>query len=213
MTLLPVLALLAGLSCLAGEALGLPLLVYVAKPATTLALLAIAAREPRPISSRYRALIVLGLAWSLAGDILLMLPQDRFLPGLVSFLVAHLCYIVAFARTGGGVRDPIAGTAVAVVALAMLAILWPGLGELRIPVVAYVAVIATMAWQAVARWRHLHSGDAAHAAAGAVLFLASDSALAIRRFRGEFAGATIVVLGTYWVAQYLIARSVRLDAS
>lgn len=191
----------------------MPLLLYVAKPAVMLAIIAIAAREPRPISTRYRALIVIGLAWSLAGDILLMVPQDLFVAGLLAFLVAHLCYIVAFARTGGGLRDPVAAVAVSAIAGTMLAILWPGLGALRIPVVVYVTVIATMAWQAIARWRHLRSPDAAGAALGAALFLASDSALALRKFRGEFAGATFVILGTYWVAQYLIARSVRLDAS
>jgi uncharacterized membrane protein YhhN len=188
-------------------------LFYVLKPLILVAILALAAREPRPISTRYRLLIVIGLAWSLAGDILLMLPQDRFVLGLTAFLVAHACYIIAFARTGGGARDPLVALGVAAFAGAMLAFLWPSLGALRIPVVAYVAVIGTMAWQAIARWRHLRSPDAARAALGAVLFLASDTALAIERFRGEFAGSFFVVIGTYWAAQLLIARSVRLDAS
>jgi uncharacterized membrane protein YhhN len=198
-------------------ALGMPapadLLWYTVKPLFLVAMIAIAARASRPISTRYRLLIVVGLAFSLAGDILLMLPQDRFVLGLAAFLVAHCCYIVAFARTGGGGRAPVAALLVAAYAIAMLAFLWSSLGDLRTPVSAYVAVIGTMAWQAIARWRHVRSTDAARAAAGAVIFMASDTALAIERFRGEFPGSFVTVIGTYWVAQYLIARSVQLDAS
>lgn len=186
-------------------------LYYLVKPLVLVAIMAIAAREPRPISTRYRLLVVIALSWSLAGDILLMLPQDRFVHGLVAFLVAHVCYVIAFVRTGGGLRDPFAAAAVALFAGAMLAFLWPSLGSLRIPVIAYVAVLATMAWQAIARWRHLRSRDTALAAAGALLFLASDSTLAIQRFRGDFAGATAVILATYWTAQFLFARSVRVS--
>lgn len=197
-------------------ALGMPapadLLWYTIKPLVLVAMIAVAARVRRPISTRYRLLIVVGLAWSLAGDILLMLPRDRFVLGLAAFLVAHCCYIVAFARTGGGLRAPVVALAVAAYAGAMLAFLWPSLGALRIPVVAYVVVIGTMAWQAIARWRHLRSTDAARAAAGAVLFMASDTALAIERFRGEFPRSFVTVIGTYWVAQFLIARSVQSDA-
>jgi uncharacterized membrane protein YhhN len=186
-------------------------ILYVLKPLILVAIIASAVRARPTISSRYRVLIVVGLGWSLAGDVLLMLPQDLFVHGLATFLVAHLCYITAFARTGGGLRDPVAGLGVAVVAGGMLAFLWPSLGALRAPVTAYVAVIATMAWQAIARWRHLRSADALAAATGATLFLVSDGALAIRRFRGEFEGASLLVLGTYWLAQVLIARSVRAE--
>lgn len=44
------------------------------------------------------AWILLGLCLSLAGDVLLMLPSDRFIQGLAAFLVAHLCYNVGFAQ-------------------------------------------------------------------------------------------------------------------
>src|SRR5690606_6397490 len=68
---------------------------YVFKPLTTVLILAIALLADNPISSTYRALIVAGLVASLAGDVFLMLP-DRFTPGLLSFLIAHIFYILAF---------------------------------------------------------------------------------------------------------------------
>lgn len=138
-----------------------------------------------------------------------MLPGDRFVAGLASFL-AHLLYIAAFAGEKGGLRAPASALTVGVFAAGMLALLWPDLGALRVPVVAYVTVIAVMGWQALARWGR--SPGAALAAIGALSFLVSDSALAIGPFRGEFAGGTLVVLGTYWCAQCLIARSVQHPA-
>ena len=46
------------------------------------------------------------------------------------------------------------------------------------------------------------------AAAGAAFFVASDSLLALDRFRGQFPAATALVMITYWTAQTLLARSV-----
>ena len=65
---------------------------YIAKPFATVAILLIAATASTPVSARYRQLIIAGLASSLVGDVLLMLPNDHFVPGLIAFLVAHLCY-------------------------------------------------------------------------------------------------------------------------
>lgn len=182
-------------------------LVYVAKPLATMAVLLIAVRASPPVSARYRALISAGLVASLAGDVVLMLPGDRFAAGLACFLVAHLLYTGAFASEKGGMRNPAAATTIAIFAASMLAFLWPDLGALRLPVSAYVGVIAAMAWQAFARWGR--SPGAELAAVGAMSFLLSDGALALGRFRGEFAGGTLLVLVSYWLAQWLIARSVQ----
>ncbi len=202
-----ILLIVSAIVCLAGEYLQLPALVYVAKPLATIAVILIAARSTRPVSAPYQRLITAGLVASLAGDVFLMLPSDQFIAGLASFLVAHLLYIAAFARHGGGVRDA-KGALVFLAAGLMLAYLWPTLGALRIPVVVYVLVIATMAWQALSRWRRLRTSDAQLAAVGGVLFLVSDSALALGKFHGEFPDSALVVLGTYWAAQWCIARSV-----
>ncbi|MBK7907217.1 MAG: lysoplasmalogenase [Gemmatimonadetes bacterium] len=200
------LLLALALACIAGEYLDLPVLIYVTKPLATLITIAIAVRATNPVSPRYRTLVTAGLVASLAGDVFLMLPGDRFIAGLASFLVAHLLYIAAFAGAGGGLRSPASALPVGVFALAMLATLWPELGALRLPVAAYVMVIAAMGWQALARWGR--SPGAELAALGAVSFLVSDSALAVGRFMGPFGGDRALVLGTYWLAQWCIARSV-----
>jgi uncharacterized membrane protein YhhN len=74
-------------------------------------------------------------------------------------------------------------------------------------VVVYMAVILLMALQASSRWLAVGGWGGAAACAGAVLFVASDSALAWNKFMGEFRGAQAVILGTYFAAQLLIALS------
>jgi uncharacterized membrane protein YhhN len=65
-----------------------------------------------------------------------------------------------------------------------------------------------MAWQAWERWYVLEGTAALLAAAGAVIFMASDSALALNRFRAKFASAELLILSTYWLALWLMALSV-----
>jgi uncharacterized membrane protein YhhN len=90
----------------------------------------------------------------------------------------------------------------------VLAVLWPHLPDpLRIPVVAYVLVLAMMAAQAGAVWQRIRDRSSALAALGGAFFVASDATLAIDRFVAPFPAAIVVVLATYWTAQTLIGLS------
>jgi uncharacterized membrane protein YhhN len=202
---------------------------WIAKPLATLLIAAMAFRSAdrwsatdTPSAHRtYARAILLGMAFSCIGDIFLMLPFDVFVPGLIAFLLAHLCYIVAFRagfRAGRGLGA--AGALLAVFAGINLAGLWPLLpNDLRIPVVVYVAVLALMATLALARaWSRTSTAEPAlqgarWAAIGAVLFVVSDSVLAWDRFGGGLPAASLCVLATYYAAQYCIARSVSPDRS
>jgi uncharacterized membrane protein YhhN len=191
-----------------GEERGPRWIVYVFKPLTTVLILGLAA-SATGVPARYQGLVVGGLAASLAGDVFLMLPRDRFVPGLGSFLVAHLAYVTAFAVTPVGVAPWVVLGGLLAFGGVVLRALWPRLGALRGPVAVYVGVILAMAWMAAARWLRLPSAGAAAAAVGALLFMASDTLLALDRFRGRFAYAHALVLTTYYGAQVLIALSVR----
>lgn len=208
--MIPVLLVAVGVSAVlavVGEERGPRWLVYVWKPATTAMILVVALLGAGGLA-RYQLLVSLGLAASLAGDVFLMLPRDRFVAGLASFLVAHVAYLAAFAIGPTGVTAWILLGGLVLVGGAVLHVLWPGLGRLRAPVTGYVTVILAMAWMALTRWFRLPSAAAAAAAVGAVLFVASDTLLALDRFRRRFAYARTVVLGTYYTAQTLIALSV-----
>jgi uncharacterized membrane protein YhhN len=196
-----------------GEIAGRRRMVYVFKPLTTVLVLALAWVLPADPSSRYRAAIVIGLVCSLAGDIFLMLPGDRFIAGVVAFLLAHLAYLVAFTTEVPFAASPLAFLAVAIAVVAILVLLWSFLPRaMRLPLVVYALILGAMAAQAASQAVVLHLPAATAAAVGAVLFMASDTTLVSNRFARPFRMAPLVVLGTYYAAQTLIAASVTVTA-
>lgn len=205
--LLLALVVVSGLTCIASDYAGRRALVYVFKPLTMVWVLILAGQTGAGVEPSYRGLVVAALLFSLAGDVLLMLPSDRFAQGLASFLVAHLVYVVAFGADGGGSGPLLALLPFALAGALAYAWLLPGLGRMRIPVAIYVAAIAAMAGLATARWLSLPGAGALLACLGASLFVVSDAALAANRFRTPFAAAQAVVLGTYFTGQCLIALS------
>lgn len=205
--ILTTVAVVTAVLAILGEAKPTRTQVYIFKPTTTILIILIALLGGSAVSPTYRGLILLGLLFCLGGDILLMLPPRYFIYGLVSFLIGHLLYIAAF------ITDT--GFTLSWWALPLLLyggiiyrLLHPHLGRLRGPVIAYILIILLMAWQSAGRWGAAPSTSATLAAIGALFFVASDSALALDRFRARFRHARLVVLSTYWLAQWLIALSV-----
>jgi len=186
--------------------------VYLFKPLTTLIILIGAALLIRPAPPLYRALIVIGLGCSLGGDILLMLPAEPMTAGVVAFLLAQLSYLAAFS-----LANPV--TVAQLVWLLPFVVFcgvvlwdrWGALGRMRVPLLLYAVVLATMAWRAAMRSHSvvIPRQTFQFGVAGACLFVVSDAILVLRRFgRGILAGQSLE-LGTYWLAQFLIAMSVR----
>lgn len=210
----PLLALLAAGAIAGASVEGLRWLHYLCKPAATLLILL---RAAAAVPGAYRRWVRVGLVLSLVGDVCLMLPVDAFVAGLAAFLLAHLAYIVAFARGVGARALGLTAPVLAAYAVFNLVGLWPHLpAALWGPVVAYTIVLATMAALALARgWQPPADGThARRAALGAMLFVASDSLLAWDRFAGPLPWAIAGVLATYYAAQWLIATSVpRLKAA
>lgn len=206
-------ALSATLSIAAASALIPAVAAFVFKPLTTV--LVIIWAWPRaadePAQQRW---IRAGLLMSLVGDVFLLWPQQGFLPGLVSFLLAHLAYIVAFTRSArlGARRLPF--VFYGLVGAGVLGWLWTGVPPpLQLPVLAYVACLITMAAQAAVLWQLSRGGPneirARRAAVGGALFVLSDALLAANRFAMPLPAASLLILAPYWAAQILIAGSMR----
>lgn len=182
--------------------------VYLFKPLTMVFIILLALQGARPDASLYKYAILAGLGFSLVGDIFLMLPLKRVIAGLASFLVAHLCYIVAFSA---GIRLGVSGFLPALFLLyviIMFVVLFPHLGEMKLPVLVYELVIVMMAWRAVERWAQIGDTGALLALAGAILFVISDSVWATNRFVRRYKSAQALILSSYFCAQWLIALSV-----
>jgi uncharacterized membrane protein YhhN len=184
-------------------------LEYIAKPGTMLALLAwLTPFTPENLSLAW---FELGLILSLAGDVLLMLPQQRFIGGLVAFLLAHVAYIVSLNLTS---LPPFGGLSfmLALVVIGLAGWLYRRLvvhvpRPLKLPVIAYLLVISGMLLSAgltLTRpdWA---VGPAALVTVGAALFFLSDSVLAWDRFVAPVRYGRVLVMVTYHLGQFGIA--------
>ncbi len=187
---------------------GSPTLRYIFKPLTTVLILALALLLPDAVSPLYRTLIAVGILFSLGGDIFLMLPRDAFVWGLASFLVAHLFYIAAYISRAGLQMNWLLLAPFVLYVAVLLYLLLPHTGAVRVPVILYAVVLMAMGWQAAALWWAVRDTAALLAMAGALLFIASDSILALDKFRAPIPQRDLLIMSTYYGALLLIAWSV-----
>ena len=207
---------LAAAGTLAGNAYDLHLLTFLCKPVLLIVLSSWFYFSSRRYGDRLTLLVQAGLFFSLIGDVFLMLDhldEFNFLIGLSAFLIAHICYAMAFFQNAvdmGGPQGLFVSVLIAVLLIAYAFFfsydLVPYLDEaLAIPVVAYTVAITLMGIGAGFRWRRTFPRSFWMVFAGALLFIASDSLLAHSRFVRPFAMDGTLVLLTYIVAQFLIA--------
>lgn len=177
---------------------------YLFKPLTTVL---IAALVPLLLPAGHtRELLLIALAFCLAGDVALMRSgKPAFAMGLSAFLIGHLAFIAGFVlRAGDGAHLPHGWWWLLVPTLPLLAWLLPRTGKLAGPVLLYFAALAGMVLSAgmVAPHPALHGHGLL--LTGALLFLVSDSVLAIRRFGKPFLLGQALTLGTYYAGLWCI---------
>ena len=167
--------------------------------------------QPHPFPYFYYFLLA-GLIFCLAGDVLLALPQKMmFLLGLISFLIGHVLYVIAFFGVAGINQWTLAGTLVAVVTSGWV-YMWlrPHLGAMNGPVLVYIVVITVMlsgAWSVLGDSRLTLTGRVM-VFGGALLFYFSDIFVARERFlKSEFLNR-LTGLPMYYTGQFLLAFSV-----
>jgi uncharacterized membrane protein YhhN len=190
-------------------------LEYVAKPGTLLALIGAVATF-NPAVAAEREWFLAGLVCCLIGDVALMLPRAGrfgFAAGLSAFFVAHVLFLVGISVAPGDLAATLVTLAVLLVLLA-----YPGSRVLRgvlaseralaVPVLAYMAVLLTMAAAAIALG--LHRGPLGRdipLTVGGLVFVVSDTLLSLDRFVGHWARAKVSVHATYHVAVALLCLS------
>jgi uncharacterized membrane protein YhhN len=156
-------------------------------------------------------MIFMGLLFSWAGDVILEF-SDRnelmFTAGLLSFMAAQYLYLTVFFKTPG--RNTIFKNRiyllipVLIYGAVLLLLLYNDLSEMRIPVIIYAFVILTMLTGAVNRIEKVNRSSFYLVLTGAILFVISDTSIAINKFSYPFKYSGIVIMSTYIVAQYLI---------
>lgn len=189
--------------------LSLPLGAFPAKPLVkTPAVLLLCLYAALDGVGKERLLLVAALFMSAMGDMFLALPDQYFLHGLASFLIAHLFYIALFLRHRARTLMVTHISTAVVLALYGIALVWwmlPSLGSMTVPVMVYAFVLLCMG--AAARFSRFGSP---WVFGGAVLFIVSDSALAVNKFHTPLEGFGYVVWLTYYFAQVAITLGVLL---
>lgn len=132
--------------------------------------------------------------------------EFSFIGGLVTFLVAHLLYVVAFVRVDARLRLQRL-LPVALWAAVALPVLVKSAGPLAVPVLIYGVVIFSMIWRAAAAMEGPGWNAGAIGLLGALLFGLSDTLLGYSRFVAPLPASNFLIMGTYWGGQALIATS------
>ena len=162
--------------------------------------------------SVYHQAILTGLALSLVGDVLLALPGERFfLAGLVSFLLGHVAFVVAFFWLGSLGPMMFAGLGLGlIIGIRVFQWLAPNLGDMKKPVIAYMAVITVMVSGAlaVAEVGTIPTLGRFLVLAGALSFYVSDVTVAKDRFVDGLFVNRLVGLPLYYIGQFMFAFSI-----
>lgn len=165
-------------------------------------------------------LILFALFFSMLGDVFLLFSSELFFPlGLSSFLVAHCCYIrvfLVFQQTSPQLglirRHQVYALPLLLYGGFLIWFLWPDLPNvLRFPVLLYGVIITTMAVMAL-NLRGLITNTAfRYLFIGALLFVLSDSYLALNKFKTDLSLPLpgVVIMLTYLTGQFGIVEGSR----
>ncbi|MBP9793587.1 MAG: lysoplasmalogenase [Flavobacterium sp.] len=159
-----------------------------------------------------KKLLTFALVFSWIGDVILLFADKAeiyFILGLISFLIAHFVFIILFIKqqaykTPNKILFGLGILFVVGYLYVMLTLLFPTLGDLKIPVSVYAFTISLMLAMAIRgglTWRKPLNLLILN---GAFSFVVSDSILAMNKFYTALPNASLLIMATYIVAQYLI---------
>ena len=161
----------------------------------------------------FKPLLISALFFSWIGDVVLLFANQGviyFIIGLVSFLIAHLFYIVLFSKLQKvtTIKYKRFIPLVLLYLFGLLSFLWEKLGGMKIPVIIYALVISTMLLVAIKGYFTWNSKSGKLLLIGAVFFVLSDSILAINKFYVPIYLSSFWIMSTYITAQFLIVKGV-----
>ena len=196
-----------------------PFMELLTKPLIMLSLGVYYLYQTRRQSSRVHTFMIWAILFSLCGDILLwMKGETYFLLGLSSFLLAHICYIGAFSIKSGHSnsnsqtlisRKPWLILLFVGYLILLLWGIYPALEQMLVPVIVYALTITIMAVTALNRWQMVSEHSFGWVFMGALLFVLSDSLIALGRFGGHLISIPLLqywIMGTYMCAQFFIVK-------
>lgn len=194
---------------------------FVSKPLLMIVLTAFYMQAVGDKWNKVHKLMRVAFFFSWVGDVALMFVfknENFFLIGLVGFLITHVLYAVAFTDVTNKTFERLLPKKfwvmipLIIYMLGLLALLVPGITgnektqPFLIPVLVYSTAIATMVVFAINRFGRVNQTSFNFVLGGALLFMVSDSIIAINKFLHPFELAGIFIMVLYIAGQYLIAK-------
>ncbi|WP_190810187.1 lysoplasmalogenase [Flagellimonas sp. S3867] len=182
------------------------LLFSIFKPLTTILILSLLFFVQNEQLSKFRNIIIAALVFCLIGDVFL-LKEEYFVFGLGAFLIGHVLFATGFINLEGFNFHWISFLILAGIGGGLFIWLQPDLGSFALPVGIYVIVIIFMAWQGMSL--NFHNPNKVYRLIGAavLLFMFSDTMIAINKFKFPVKFSGLLILSTYWLSISLIANA------
>ncbi|RZJ53560.1 MAG: lysoplasmalogenase [Flavobacterium sp.] len=161
-------------------------------------------------------ILLSALLFSWIGDVILLfagIAEIYFILGLVSFLISHIIYCILFNKQVKTIKNNkafllVGSLVIGVYLIGMLSALLPTLGDLKIPVIVYASIISLMLFFAFSGLLTWEKPGNQYVFIGAVVFVLSDSILAVDKFYNPIQKSSVFIMSTYLVAQYLIVTGI-----
>ena len=154
---------------------------------------------------------VLGLFFSFLGDVFLLFNgANFFMFGLGAFLLAHVIYIkitVGFLENDLTMKMITSALPFVLFFAGIFYLIYNGLGEMMFPVIVYGITISTFGAVTLLNYRTEKSTENTWLLLGAIIFIISDSMIAVNKFYASEEIFGVVIMVTYIVAQYLICKA------
>ncbi|MCL6267363.1 lysoplasmalogenase [Flagellimonas myxillae] len=180
-------------------------LFKIFKPLTTILVTGLLFFGQNQKLTKFKTMVITALFFCLVGDILL-LEENWFVFGLGAFLIAHLLFAYGFVVLEGFYSNWKSLLAFLGLGISILFWLKPDLGSLELPVTIYIFVIIFMAWQGTGLFLKEKKNAYALIAIAVMLFMFSDTMIAVNKFKAPFKWSGLVILSTYWLSIALIAN-------
>jgi uncharacterized membrane protein YhhN len=214
---------------ISAEFFDLPLLRVATKPLLMPVLIFAFVQGIGTLSSIQKIMVV-AFFFSWIGDVALMfVPKNIddtvligiskhpnfFLAGLGGFLVTHILYISAFVKSTDNKtallkRNPMVAAPLIAYFVALVFWIFPPVpAEMKIPVLVYSLTIAVMVLAAMNNFGRVPRNMFLNGFAGALLFMLSDSIIAVNKFifNSELPLAGVCIMTLYITGQYFIAKA------
>ena len=181
---------------------------FITKPLLLISLILYFFVQSKLMILKTRIMILMALTFSLMGDIFLMFvaqSPNYFMLGLIFFFLAHVFYCIVFCRDRHPKTNPIGPIIVLTFyAFGLFYVLKNNLGHLLIPVIFYIIIILFMVITAFLRQRNVSQKSFILVFIGAILFVISDTILALNKFYMPLPFSSISIMLTYGLAQFFI---------